>query len=386
MPVSAASVEAGARRPLDGIRVLDLSRLAPGPYATMLLADMGAEVVVVGGGAGSLPIPALARGKRFITLDLKSRDGRHALLGLVRSADILVEGYRPGVMDRLGLGWEVLRAENPRLIACALTGYGQSGPLSQEVGHDLNYAALSGALGAFGPAGDVPSFPLNLLADFAGGSLFAVIGILSALHMRGATGRGQFIDAAMVDGCLSLMAMHAPDWGRPVLPARGDGLLAGTAPFYRCYRCADGRFVAVGPLERRFFESLWTGLGYADPPPDHMDRDAWPAMTERFAATFATRPRDEWVASFAGRDACVSPVLDPDEALAHPHNRHRHPGLDRGHVPVVPALSEAASAVPPTDLTDRTREVLEELGLWSEALAPPAGGPGATAGLAWPPL
>jgi alpha-methylacyl-CoA racemase len=339
---------------------------------------------VVGGGAGSLPIPALARGKRFITLDLKSSEGRRAFEGLVRRSDVLVEGYRPGVMDRLGLGYEGLRALNPRLIYCALTGYGQSGPLAQEAGHDLNYAALSGAIGTFGPRDGVPSFPLNLLADFAGGSLFAVVGILSALYRRRETGRGQSIDAAMVDGCISLMAMHYPDWGQPVLQDRGDGLLAGSAPFYRCYACQDGRFIAVGALERRFFENLWWGLGYADAPPDHMDRTVWAGLTERFAATFATRPRDAWVAAFAGRDACVATVLDPDEALSHPHNRARHPDLSRERVPVVPVLSDTPGRAGPIDLEDRTREVLESFGLWTEELAPAANG--TTTGLKWPPL
>jgi alpha-methylacyl-CoA racemase len=377
---------AAGHRPLAGIRVIDLTRLAPGPYATMLLADMGAEVIVVGGGAGSLPISALSRGKRLITLDLKSPAGREAFLGLVRTSDILIEGYRPGVMNRLDLGWERLRDINPRLIYCALTGYGQSGPLSQEAGHDLNYVALSGALGAFGPTNAVPAFPLNLLADFAGGSLFAVIGMLSALHMRTSTSRGQFVDAAMVDGCISLMAMHYPDWRRPVLLDRGDGLVAGTAPYYRCYRCSDGRFVAVGPLERRFFENLWMGLGYTDPAPDHLDRATWPAMTERFAQTFATKVRDAWVEAFAGRDACVSPVLDPDEAIAHPHNRERHPDFGRERVPVVPCLSDTASIPAETDLTDQTRSVLEEFGLWDEALRPPGDPARGVAGLSWPPL
>lgn len=386
MSASAAAAREAGRRPLDGVRVLDLTRLAPGPYATMLLADMGADVIVVGGGAGSLPIPALARGKRFITLDLKSPAGRDAFLGLVRECDILIEGYRPGVMARLGLGWEDLRDGNPRLICCALTGYGQSGPLSQEAGHDLNYVALSGALGAFGPSGDVPAFPLNLLADLAGGSLFAVIGILSALHMRTSTGRGQYVDAGMVDGCISMMAMHYPDWGRPVLHDRGDGLVAGSAPYYRCYRCADGRFVAIGPLERRFFENLWAGLDYSDPPPDHLDKKTWPAMTARFAATFASRNRDAWVAAFAGRDACVTPVLDPDEAIAHPHNRERHPDFARERVPVVPLMSDAASTAAPTDLTDRTMEVLQGFGLWHDSLRPPADRTSGVTGLAWPPL
>jgi alpha-methylacyl-CoA racemase len=378
----------GCGGPLAGLRALDLTRLAPGPYCTMLLADMGAEVIVVGGGAGSLPIPALARGKRFITLDLKNPGGRQAFEGLVRRSDILVEGYRPGVMGRLGLGYDRLRELNPRLIYCALTGYGQIGPLAQEAGHDLNYAALSGAIGTFGPRNDVPSFPLNLLADFAGGSLFAAIGILSALYRRRDTGRGEYIDAAMVDGCISLMAMHYPDWRRPVLQDRGDGLVAGSAPFYRCYACADGRFVAVGALERRFFENLWSGLGYADPPPDHMDRATWAGMTQRFAASFATRPRDAWIAIFSGRDACVAPVLDPDEAVSHPHNKARHPDLSRERVPVVPVLSDAPGRAGTIDLEDRTREVLEGLGLWTDALveATRAATAGNVTGLKWPPL
>jgi alpha-methylacyl-CoA racemase len=219
----------------------------------------------------------------------------------------------------------------------------------------------------------VPSFPLNLLADFAGGSLFATIGILSALYMRQQTGAGQFIDAAMVDGCISLMAMHYPDWGKPVLQDRGDGLVAGSAPYYRCYRCQDGRYIAVGALETRFFENLWAGIGYDDPVPNHMDRATWPAMTDRFTASFTTKPRDEWARIFAGRDACVTPVLDPIEALSYPHNKARHRDLAQP--------GEIA-------LKDETRGVLQDLGLWSEALGPYAERSVAesVAGLKWPPL
>ena len=375
-------------RPLDGIRVIDLTRLAPGPYCTMLLADMGAEIIVVGGGAGSLPIQALARGKRFIELDLKSSEGKAAFGGLVRQSDVLLEGYRPGVMDRLGLGYESLHQVNPRLIYCALTGYGQSGPLSQEAGHDLNYAAISGALGAFGPAGDVPSFPLNILADFAGGSLFATIGILQALFMRERTKMGQYIDAAMVDGCISLMAMHYPDWKQPVLRGPGDGLVAGNAPFYRCYRCADGRFIAVAALEQRFFANLWQVLGYKEALPNHLDRATWPSMTERLIRQFATRTRDEWTDAFLGKDACVTPVLDPIEALTHEQNLSRHPDLRPDRVPVVPVLSEAAQSALPTDLSDKTKHVLGDLGLWSDTLEQAIRDKPRTVvtGLKWPPL
>jgi alpha-methylacyl-CoA racemase len=375
-------------RPLHGIRVIDLTRLAPGPYCTMLLADMGAEIIVVGGGAGSLPIQALARGKRFIELDLKSSEGKAAFEGLVRRSDVLLEGYRPGVMDRLGLGYESLHQVNPRLIYCALTGYGQSGPLSQEAGHDLNYAAISGALGAFGPAGGVPSFPLNILADFAGGSLFATIGILQALVMRERTKMGQYIDAAMVDGCISLMAMHYPDWKQPVLRGPGDGLVAGNAPFYRCYRCADGRFIAVAALEQRFFANLWQVLGYKEALPNHLDRATWPSMTERLIREFATRTRDQWTDAFLGKDACVTPVLDPIEALTHEQNLSRHPDLRPDRVPVAPVLSEAAQSALPTDLSDKTKDVLDDLGLWSDTLEQAIRDKPRTVvtGLKWPPL
>ncbi len=373
------------RRGLHGSRVLDLSRLAPGPYCTMLLADMGADVVAVGGGAGSLPIPAFMRGKKVINLDLKKDEGRKAFYRLVESADVVVEGYRPGVTSRLGIDYETLKAINPRLVYCSLTGYGQDGPLAQEAGHDINYVALSGAIGAVGPVDAPPVVPLNLLADFAGGSLFATIGILTALYEREKTGQGQYIDAAMVDGCLSLMAMHYPDWGHPVLAARGDGLVAGTAPYYRCYQCKDGKFIAVGALERKFFENLWAGLGYEDSPPPHLDRAVWGSMTERFNATFLTRTRDDWAACFAGKDACVTPVLDPQEAIDHPHNRARHPDFTRDNVARAPVMQATSSNAAVVDLTDRTEEVLGSIGL-SEVEIAAAKSKQGIAGLSWPPL
>ena len=373
------------RRGLHGSRVLDLSRLAPGPYCTMLLADMGAEVIAVGGGAGSLPIPAFMRGKKVINLDLKKEEGRKAFYRLVETSDVVVEGYRPGVTSRLSIDYETLKAINPRLVYCSLTGYGQDGPLSQEAGHDINYVALSGAIGAVGPVDAPPVVPLNLLADFAGGSLFATIGILTALYEREKTGQGQYIDAAMVDGCLSLMAMHYPDWGHPVLPARGDGLVAGTAPYYRCYQCKDGKFIAVGALERKFFENFWAGLGYEDAPPPHLDRGVWATMTKRFTETFLTRTRDDWAAHFAGKDACVTPVLDPLEAIDHPHNRARHPEFTKDNVARAPVMQATSSSAAVVDLTDRTDEVLGSAGL-SEAEIVGAKSKQGIAGLSWPPL
>ena len=370
---------------LQGIRVLDLSRLAPGPYCSMLLADMGAEVVVVGGGAGSFPIASLARGKSFIGLDLKADAGRTAFHRLAETADVVIEGYRPGVTRRLGIDYETIKAINPRIVYCSVTGYGQSGPLSQRAGHDINYVAMSGAMGAFGPADDVPAFPLNILADFAGGSLFATIGIVTALYGRERTGEGQYIDAAMVDGCLSMMTMHFADWGKPVLPARGDGLIAGNAPYYRCYRCADGRFVAVGALERKFFELLWQELSFSDPLPDHMDRGGWPDLTARFEAAFVSRTRDEWTERFADLDACVTPVLDPNEARRHPQNTGRHPELETQAVALAPQMERQANPSA-TELADVTDSILAGLGLNEATIAEAKSPTTGTQGLAWPPF
>jgi alpha-methylacyl-CoA racemase len=376
------------RTALQGIRVLDLTRLAPGPYCSMLLADMGAEIVVVGGGSGSLPISALARGKRLINLDLKSADGREAFHRLAAAADVVIEGYRPGVAERLGIGYKTLSGLNPRIVYCSLTGYGQSGPLSQEAGHDLNYLAVSGALGAFGPEHDIPAFPLNLLADFAGGSLFAAFAIVLALYERSRSGEGQYIDSSMVDGCMSMMAMHFVDWGHPVLQARGDGLVAGNAPFYRCYRCSDNRFIAVGALERRFFENLWATLGYAELPPNHLDRSIWPSLANRFAQSFAEHSRDAWAKLFQGRDACVSPVLDPSEALVHPHSHSRHPQANDNKNIVAPVLSRTPGCAGSVDLGDKTVEVLCDAGFPLDRARRIAAASRSEkiSGLAWPPL
>ncbi|MFS8038586.1 CaiB/BaiF CoA transferase family protein [Xanthobacter sp. AM11] len=375
-----------SRGPLADIRVVDLSRLAPGPYCTMLLADLGADVIVVGGGRAGVAIPEFSRGKRHIALDLKAPAGRAALHALAKTADVVVEGFRPGVADRIGAGYGELSALNPRLVYCALTGFGQDGPRAKEAGHDITYLALSGVLGGLGPKGAPPEAPLNLVADFAGGSLIAAIGILAAVVEAKASGRGQFIDAAMMDGALSLMAMHLPLWRTPLWPERGDGLLGGGAPFYRTYACADGGFMAVGALERGFFETLWRTLELGAAP-DHMDRAQWPAIERTLARTFACAPRDHWTALFAGTDACVAPVLAPDETWSDPHVAARHPGCGPQRVPAVPRLSRTPALARPLDLSDRTGEVLRALGLSdaevSAAAAPDE--PEGRTGLAWPP-
>lgn len=354
-------------RPLEGVRVLDLSRLAPGPYCTMLLADLGAEVIVVGGGRAGLPVSSFARGKHFIALDLKSPDGRRALQQLALTSDVLVEGFRPGVAARLGAGYDTLAGLHPGLVYCSLTGYGQHGPLAQEAGHDLNYLALTGVLGAIGPADGPPAVPLNLIADFAGGSLVAVIGILAALYERVRSGRGQHVDAAMIDGCLSLMAMHSPVWGQAAMPGRGRGWLSGAAPYYRCYRCADGRHLSVGALEPQFFAALWAIVGQG-PAPDQMDMAAWPGIERVFSEAFAARPRDDWARELTGKDLCVFPVLDPSEAWAHPHVRQRHPQAGAHEPPTLPRFSHTPLPIPPTDTRDRSVELLQAAGFSAEEI------------------
>lgn len=372
--------------PLAGIRVIDLTRLAPGPYCTMLLADLGADVIVVAGGRAGVAVPELSRGKRFISLDLKSAAGREALGRLCDQADVVVEGFRPGVAARIGADPDQLRKRNPKLVYCSLTGYGQDGPRAMMAGHDINYLGLSGAMGAAGPAGDRPYPPLNLLADFGGGGLLAAFGILAAVVERHRTGEGQKVDAAMIDGCISMMAMHYPLWKTSAMPARGHGLITGSAPFYRTYECKDGRFVAVGALERAFFVSLWQGLGLGEPP-DHMATGNWPAIEASLSERFQSAPRDHWADKFFQSDACVTPVLAPDEVWQEPQVRTRLAANGQTSVPIVPKFERASQRVSAVDMSDRTDEVLAEFGLerqlvervHAEAVQTE------TTGLQWPP-
>ncbi len=376
-----------SNRPLAGIRVIDLTRLAPGPYGTMLLSDLGAEVIVVGGGRAGPPVSTFARGKTFITLDLKSAEGQTALQRLADTADVLIEGFRPGVADRLGAGYAALSASNPRLIYCSLTGYGQDGPRAQEAGHDINYLAYTGVLGSIGPTDRPPALPLNVIADMAGGGMLAVIGVLAALHERARTGLGQHIDAAMVDGCLSLIAMHFPVWRTDAMPGRGDGLIAGNAPFYRCYECADGGHVAVGSLEPQFFKALWTTLDLGALP-DHMDRRTWPDIEKRLDAAFRSQPRDHWAAVFEGKQACVTPVLQPDEVWHDPQISTRAERIGgQFAVPAIPRFSRTPIAPVANDTCDRSVEVLTSIGLNEKqiAVASPAHERGQEIGLGWPP-
>ena len=314
---------------LDGLRVLDLSRLAPGPYCSMLLADMGADVLRVDNAVGG-PVRSgdmLSRNKRSIALNLKTADGQRILQELARDADVFLEGNRPGVCARLGCDYPKLSEINPRLIYCSLTGYGQTGPMARAAGHDVNYIALAGVLSQIGNGREPPLPPLNLVADFGGGGLMAAFGILCAVFERERSGRGQHIDAAMVDGAASLMAVHFAQKGARSTP--GVGLLGGGAAFYRCYECKCGGYVSVGAIEPQFFAALCEGSG-VDVAEQQMDTDRWPEHIEAFRRAFLTRTRDEWTEVFAELDACVSPVLDLDEAPRHEHN------VERGTFPVGP--------------------------------------------------
>lgn len=318
--------------PLDGLRVVELAAIGPAPFACMMLADLGADVVRVDRADGRRSFEdwhrVLDRGRTSMAMDLKDPADVAELLRIVECADVLVEGFRPGVAERLGIGPEQCLERNPRLVYARMTGWGQDGPLARTPGHDINYLALTGALHAIGQQGGPPVPPVNLLGDFAGGGMFLVTGVLAALHERHRSGRGQVVDAAIVDGTGAMLGMlvgmaAAGEWRHE----RGVNLLDGGAPFYGCYSCADGRHVAVGALEERFYQALLLGLGL-DPRqlPDRGDPANWPLLRQRFADRFAERDRDAWAEVFEGTEACVTPVLSVAEAADHPHHQARGSG------------------------------------------------------------
>ncbi len=326
--------------PLTGLRVIEMVGIGPCPFAAMMLADMGAEVIRIDrkpDPSAPTPYPTLgtkydvmARGRRSLALDLKQPRARQLVLDLAAQADALVEGFRPGVMERLGLGPDACMARNPRLVYGRVTGWGQAGPLAQAAGHDLNYVALSGMLHALGDADRPPTPPLNLVGDFGGGGMMLAFGVVCAMLEARTSGRGQVVDAAMTDGAALLGAMmyglRAHDsWSA----ARGANFIDGGAPFYTTYACADGKFIAVGAIEPQFYARLLALTGASDPAfARQWDRDDWPALKARFAALFATRTRDAWCALLEGTDVCFAPVLDMDEAPRHPHNAARATFVD----------------------------------------------------------
>lgn len=308
--------------PLSGVRVVEFAGIGPAPFVAMLLSDMGAEVVRIDRSpTDPWPNPVVNRGRTSILLDLKSEDGLRIAREAIERADILIEGYRPGVMERLGLGPAECEALNPRLIYGRMTGWGQDGPLAERAGHDIGYIALTGALDAIGPKDGPPMPPLNLVGDYGGGALYLAFGICAALYERERSGRGQTVDAAVVDGTASLMSLfHGFHKGGLISTERGRRALGGDAPWYRTYECADGRFFAIGPIEPQFQAELWRVLELTpEETGSAFDPNGWPELERRIAERFKTRTRDQWGRAFAGADACGAPVLSLEEAPRHPH-------------------------------------------------------------------
>jgi alpha-methylacyl-CoA racemase len=364
--------------PLAGVKVVELAGIGPAPFACMLLADMGAEVIQIDRTEGAATwIPGfMNRGRRSIAIDLKNPAGLEVALKLIEAADILIEGFRPGVAERLGLGPATCLATNPRLVYGRMTGWGQEGPLAQTAGHDIDYLAISGALWPIGSGAEPPPPPLNLVGDFGGGAMFLVAGVLAALHEAQGSGRGQVVDAAMVDGSAMLTTMfHEMRASGLWVDDRHANLLDGGAPFYATYETADGAFMAVGALEPAFYAALLQGLGLEDADlPAQMDREGWPLLRQRFASAFAARTRDEWDEVFRGSDACVSPVLSWSEAPRHPHNLHRGTFVEHGASVVpgpAPRFSRTPGVVEPGTVEpgEHTDEILAALGLSEQDIA-----------------
>jgi alpha-methylacyl-CoA racemase len=369
--------------PLHGLRVLELASIGPGPMCAMLLADLGADVVRIDRlEASGLGVPmerrfdVNARNRRSAAIDLKAPAGREAVLRIAEGADVLIEGLRPGVAERLGLGPTDCHARNPRLVYGRMTGFGQHGPLAQAAGHDLNYIALTGALHAIGAAGGAPTPPLNLVADYGGGALYLAFGLMAALFERQTSGRGQVVDAAMVDGAASLMSIFyglqaGGLWGEP----RGANLLDGGAPFYATYQTADGRYVSLAPLEPKFFAELARRIGLEERfVLRQYDRKLWPAMRETIAGVMRTKTRDEWCALLEGSDACFAPVLAIDEAPRHAHAAARAAFIDIDGVAQPAPAPRFDRSVPETpraapEIGAHTQEVLAQAGYSADEIA-----------------
>jgi alpha-methylacyl-CoA racemase len=354
--------------PLSGIRVIEFAGLGPGPYCGMLLADLGADVIRVerpgGGGLASAPDAIFGRGKRSIIVDLKHAQGVEVALGLCDIADAVIEPFRPGVAERLGIGPEVCLARNPDLVYGRMTGWGQDGPLASTAGHDIDYLAVSGALHPIGTE-DKPIAPLNLAADFGGGGMFLAVGLMAGILHARSGGGGQVVDAAMVDGAAHLTTMFhglmaAGMWST----VRRSNLLDGGAPFYDTYETADGNHVAVGALEPQFYDELVDRLGLSgEGLPDRFDRSEWPHLRTTLARVFRTKTRDEWIEVFEGSDACVAPVMSLAEAPHHPHNVERSTFVQVGDVlqpAPAPRFSASPTPVPPAPPAPgaHTREIL----------------------------
>ena len=368
--------------PLQGLRVIELAGIGPCPMCAMLLAELGADVVRVdrltdsGLGVGMAPeFHLLNRSRPSIAVDLKHPDGVETVLRLVESADALIEGFRPGVAERLGLGPEACAVRNPRLVYGRVTGWGQEGPLAKSAGHDLNYIALTGALDAIGRRGAPPTPPLNLVGDFGGGALYLALGVVAALHETHESGKGQTVDAAMIDGAASLMTSAYALWAAGISDApRGENILDSGAHYYDVYETSDGLYVSVAPVEPKFYAELLRRIGLdAGDAPHSADRSDWPESKARLAALFRTRTRDEWGAILEGTDACFAPVLGMDEAHRHPHNAERGTFVERDGI-VQPNAAPRFSRTPggircsPPAPGSGTRSVLADWGFRAEEI------------------
>jgi len=372
-----------AKGPLSGLKIVELAGIGPAPYCAMLLADLGADVLridraqnVAAGAPDQPPLDLLNRSRRSVGVDLKHPEGVETVLRLAEFADVLIEGFRPGVMERLGLGPEVCRARNPRLVYGRMTGWGQTGPLAPVAGHDINYIALSGALHAIGRRGEAPVPPLNLVGDFGGGAMFLALGVLAALFERGRSGQGQVVDAAMTDGSASLMTiiwelLHMGFWR----DERGVNLLDTGAHFYDVFETGDGKYVSIGSIEPQFYQLLLRHTGLeGESLPGQFDRAAWPAMKERVAAVIRTKTRDEWCRIMEGTDVCFAPVLSLREAPEHPHNQARRTFVEVAGVlqpGPAPRFDRTPGAIqrPPAHPGQHTDEALADWGFAAGEIA-----------------
>ncbi len=369
--------------PLAGVRVVEIAGIGPGPFCAMMLADMGATVIRVDrastvrtGNPGPPSLDVLNRGRRSVGIDLKSTDGVDTVLRLVEGADALLEGFRPGVAERLGIGPDPCLARNPRLVYGRVTGWGQEGPYALAAGHDLNYISLAGALGAIGREGQAPVPPLNLIGDFGGGGMYLAFGIVCAVLEARSSGHGQVVDAAMVDGAASLMAFV---YGLRAMglwtDERGTNMLDTGAPYYDVYETSDGRYISLAAIERRFYAELRERLGLDGPEWDDQNRrDRWPELKAKLAAVVATKTLDEWCEILEGSDTCFAPVLSPADAADHPHNRARGTFIEVAGVVQprpAPRFSRTDSSIqgPPPHPGQHTDEVLAEIGLDRAAVA-----------------
>jgi alpha-methylacyl-CoA racemase len=364
--------------PLHGLRIVELAGIGPGPFCGMMLADHGAEVIRIDRArANGLTVDArdpLLRNRKSIAIDLKTPEGVAAVKRIVATADALIEGFRPGVMERLGLGPDVLLADNPRLVYGRMTGWGQTGPMAHEPGHDINYIAISGALHAYGRAGEKPTPPINMVGDFGGGAMMLAFGMLAALLHAQKTGEGQVVDAAMTDGSALLMAMI---WGFRGMGRwsneRGRNLLDTGAHFYDTFETADGKWVSLGAIEPQFYAEFRRVLALDDAKWDaQMDPRGWDALKAELTMRFRQKSRDEWVAAFDGREVCFAPVLDFDEALADPHNRARGTFVEAGgvHQPApAPRYSMSDTVRPAMAGTREDAAWLRELGFSTDEIA-----------------